>query len=72
MISYIIEGTCRRLSQVPEGAQITYVNGREVLGKCEGCMRLLYSDSGAVVCDEGVILCKRCGKEAIASMERKP
>ena len=39
MIKYTLtmNNSCTRLSDVPPGAEITEVNGREVLGSCEVC-----------------------------------
>lgn len=61
MIEYELLGTCRMLSDVPEGARITSVNGREVYGMCEVCGKPVYCDSRFFSDADGVIWHKRHG-----------
>ena len=37
MITWEKRGSCRRYDEVPNGARVTSVNGREVIGYCESC-----------------------------------
>ena len=42
MILFVLEGQCRSFREVPAGARITYVNGREVVDLCEVCQQPVY------------------------------
>ncbi len=66
MIRWILEGTSRKLSGVPEGATVTEVNGREVAGHCEMCGGRLYEDTGYAEDCDGVkwhLESQRCRKD---------
>jgi hypothetical protein len=53
--------TVRAYRQVPCNATILAINGREVLGRCEGCNRLIYTDSVCYRWADDVLTCKKCG-----------
>jgi hypothetical protein len=62
MIEYQIHGKCKTLADVPEGATITSINGRDVIGSCESCGKHLYESSkGVTQWADGVLTCKKCG-----------
>lgn len=61
MIEWILEGKSRSYEEVPEGASLRAINGRDVLGKCEACGRVVLDGSGkAAYTEDGVYLCGRC------------
>ena len=39
MIEYAYEGQCKRYADVPRGARVIAVNGRDSIGTCEACGR---------------------------------
>jgi len=66
MIRWTMDGTSRKLADVPEGAMVTAVNGREVAGYCEMCGGLLYEDRGYGMDQDGVMWHRegqRCRKD---------
>jgi len=61
MITYTITKQCKRLSDVPQGASILDVNGRNVYGHCENCGKPIYVGADNYHHDsEGIIWHKRC------------
>lgn len=60
MIEWTKSGSCRQHSDVPEGAIVTAINGRSVIGRCEGCGRYLCENSSYVSDQEGYLTCASC------------
>lgn len=60
MIEYLIRGDCRSYAEVPKGAQVVTVNGREVLDLCEACGKPVLCDAEIVRTQDGVTLHRRC------------
>jgi hypothetical protein len=64
MIHYIINGRCRRFEDVPKGAIITEVNGKEVASFCENCGLPIYLEKDNFWCDkEGIVWHKQCRRK---------
>ena len=61
MIHWTIGGRSRTFAGVPQGATITWVYGRWVVGHCEVCGRLLYEESKYDMDEEG-IMCHSSGQ----------
>ena len=60
MIEWIKRGTCRADKDVPTGAVVVAVNGREVMGRCVCCERRLFVDSDYVSDPEEELICRAC------------
>lgn len=60
MIEYLIRGACRSYADVPKGAQIVVVNGREVFDICEACGKPVLCDAEIVRTQDGVTLHPKC------------
>lgn len=65
MIVWTLQGSCRGFSDVPAGAQILSVNGRDAIGRCEGCGRVILDRQVYFSSEEGEMVCSQC-------MEPKP
>lgn len=63
MIEYTLYGKCRKLSDVPPGATVTSINGRDVVGRCDACEQYI-TDGQHYDCDveSGAIFHSRCPK----------
>jgi len=53
-------GTCKAIKQVPKGAEIVAVNGREAIGTCEVCGHPILVNQKHYADSEGVVWHKRC------------
>ena len=62
MIEYV--ATCRRLSDVPIGAEVINVNGRAVVATCEGCGGFIYEGTKYTSWSDGPYTHKRCLRPA--------
>ena len=61
MIEYVIHGQCKSYKDVPEGAMVERVHGREVLDYCEACGKPIFCDDDTSVSDgDGVYFHGRC------------
>lgn len=58
MIEYV--ATCRKLSDVPRGAEIVRVNGRGVVGTCENCGKFVYQGTEYTSWSDGPYTHKGC------------
>ncbi len=61
MIEYTHHGTCNAYKQVPKGAVITRVNGRDVEGFCEACGKPILEKQPRNLWAHGVMTCWPCG-----------
>jgi len=61
---WTISGRCNSLADVPQAAKVIFVNGREVLDKCEQCGKLIVDGDISFTDDEGATLCPKCYQEA--------
>ena len=52
-------GQCRKYADVPKGARITSVNGKEAFGLCESCGKPILTEYYYYE-DDGVELCNKC------------
>ncbi len=64
-------GTCRRLRDVPNGATVEEIDGKEIVGRCEGCGRYVRETSEHYVWADGIVTCARCGGPAPTVARRK-
>jgi hypothetical protein len=62
--SILTIGNCRRLADVPKGAQILAVNGRYCIGRCEACSRPILEGQKYYYDSEGVTWHERCPSSA--------
>lgn len=62
----VTTGKCRRLADVPKGAQIEAVNGRECIGDCEACGGPILDGQKHKYDSEGVMWHERCPRIANA------
>lgn len=58
MIEYI--ASCKSMGQVPEGARLVSVNGRDVVAICEHCGKPVYGGSEYTSWADGPYTHKRC------------
>ena len=63
MIEWELTGQCRSYAEVPEGARITYVNGRSNFGSCEGCGKPVLDDQDFSYDEEGIVWHTVCPRE---------
>ena len=63
MIEYRIDGKCRKFSEVPRGAKVVRIHGREVADICENCQYpIVYGSDNVEFYSDGVLTHKRCPK----------
>jgi hypothetical protein len=62
MIEWTLSGTSKRLLDVPKGARVYAVNGRDVVGTCEGCGRSIMEGTKYNADTEGIVWHKKCPK----------
>ena len=48
------------MEDLPENAQITSVNGKEVVDKCESCDKLLFDETDHIIDFGGNAICNKC------------
>lgn len=60
MIQFVLYGFCRNYDELPEGAAVVSVNGRDSLGECDACGKPILVGSLYVSYPEGMVH-KRCG-----------
>ena len=59
-IEWRLTGKCPRLADVPQGARVTAVNGKEVDGHCESCGGYILEDSPRDTWAEGEMTHRHC------------
>jgi hypothetical protein len=64
MIRWKIEGKCSSYAHVPRSAKITEVNGREVMGFCECCEKILLDGAKYHTWEDGVLMCPKCHQKS--------
>jgi hypothetical protein len=62
-------GKCRKLDDVPAGALIEAVNGRECVGMCEACLGPILDGQKHGSDSEGVMWHERCPRNANANAD---
>ena len=60
MIEYL--ATCKRIGDVPVGATLVSVNGKQVVAICEGCGGPIYESTQYTAWADGPYTHKRCPK----------
>jgi hypothetical protein len=65
----VTTGKCRKLADVPAGAQIESVNGRECVGTCEGCLGPILDGQKHGSDPEGVMWHERCPRSANSGID---
>lgn len=65
MIEWTMSGTCKALKDVPKDAIINAVNGRYVVGHCEGCGRYILEGQRYQSGPEAEMTCLDCGDKSI-------
>ena len=64
-------GRCRKLSDVPEGAEIFCVNGRERVGTCEICRGAILEGQVMWHDSDGVMWHAKCSDDDISGAKKK-
>ena len=63
---WIIRGFCSAEKDIPTGASVIFVNGKEVIDYCEGCgKRILDGDESYTESEGQATLCPKCYKELL-------
>lgn len=71
MIEWTMEGSSRRLKDIPASATVIYINHKEVIGKCEVCGKWIVCGSNPKVWEDGVVTCKKCNKPKPIRLSKK-
>ena len=69
--SQAVTGKCRRIADVPKGAEIEYVNGRENVGNCEVCGGPILVGQRHYHDSEGTMWHERCTRYPYRLQDRK-
>jgi len=64
-------GECKEFEDIPEGATVDAIDGREVAGQCEGCGVYLFADEPYESDGEGVRLCPACAAACLEDYQRE-
>ena len=60
MVEWTMHGTSKKIEDVPEGATILVVNGKDVAGMCEGCGKPVYVGTAYTTWEDDILTHKKC------------
>jgi len=70
MIDYVLEGKAKSYVDVPAGAKIVRVDGREVLGLCEVCGRPVFRGCNGYEWMDGPVTHERCPRPSTIAKQQ--
>ena len=56
-------GQCERFEDIPKGAAVLFIDGKEFIANCENCGKHLVDGDDFHMDEEGVYLCRPCANE---------